>query len=173
MALIEKSKYFDKIAEDNYKKYLMLVSESDDVAINIYNVYSSGNLTLDKKLNKADEVITMMKLLVEKYKGIPVEQGECFTKWFSVLVTAAYIRYMCFDKEKPFVSLMYAREFTSGLAAKAKVPDNELEFILQAVESTLGVNGPQKLKAPADTPGEMLVLAILLIETEADAKTTD
>ena len=167
MAMIENSKYFGKIAEENYKKYLTLV---DNSVVNADIVGSSG---LEEKISQADEIIAMTKLLIEKYKGIPVEQGDYFAKWFSVLVTAAYIRCICFDKESPFVSLMYAREFTSGLAAKAKVPENELEFILQAVESTLGVNGPQKLKAPADTPGEMLVLAIMLVETKAYAKTAD
>lgn len=164
MAIIEKSSIFGKIAEENYKNYLKLICEKN-VTIGLWN--SDGENILENKIKEAEKAIRAMKLLIENYKGLPVEQDGCYAKWFTVLAVAAYVRFIYFNKKQPFVSLMYAREFTASLAKEAKVPDNEFEFVMQAVESSLGVSGPQKLKAPADTPGEMLVLAVMLVENFA------
>lgn len=169
MSLIEKSSFYGKIAEENYRNYLKLVCEKLEAEIDIDSFNSADNImSLQNKVMKADKTIDLMKVLVEKYKGLQVELGGVPAKWFTVLATAVYIYYFYYNKQKPYVALMYAREFTADIAKEARIPDNEFEFVLQAYESCLGVQGPQKLKPPPDTPGEMMALAVFIYENKEE-----
>ena len=57
---------------------------------------------------------------------------------------------------------MKSREYTYKYSLESGLKPVELEYVYQAVESARGFNGPQKWKPIADSPSEMLVLAIFL-----------
>lgn len=120
----------------------------------------------DDIIFRADHICDIMTNLISSYKGIPCGgEKPHYDQWYEVLVAAAYIYCAIYNEENPFTSLVKAREYTYKYNLESGLKSVELEYVFQAVESMRGFNGPQKWKPIADSPSEMLVLAVFLEKT--------
>lgn len=156
MTKIENAQFFKHInGEMRYAKYLTLVCAM---------LEEKNDDQLEAKLEKADKVIDTMTKLVHGYKALPTVNGDITQKWFEVLITAAYLYGMLYDHEEKYLSLMAARQYTKPIADAVGIPVHEQEYIFEGYESVAGALGPQKLKTQHDTPGEMLALAVFIVE---------
>lgn len=152
---VEYGRYYNKMCEGlGYKGYLR----------NFFSKISGfGEKTDDDTIIRADRICDVMTNLISEYKGIPCGgQKAHYDQWYEVLITAAYIYCAIYNEENPFTSLVKAREYTYKYSLESGLKPVELEYVYQAVESARGFNGPQKWKPIADSPSEMLVLAIFL-----------
>lgn len=148
MLTIEKARYYNGLSDTmKYKAYL---KEALKVA-------------KEEEIIRADEICDIMAHLISEYKGIPCAGlKEHYDQWFEILVTAAYLYSSYFEENYRYLSIVKPREDTEHIAKEVGLTPVETEYIFQAVESTQGFYGPQKWKTAADTPSEMLVLAIYL-----------
>ena len=148
MLEIEKARYYNGLSDTmKYKAYLKEALKE----------------AKRKEIMRADEICDIMAHLISEYKGIPCAGlKEHYDQWFEILVTAAYLYSSFFEENYRYISIVRPREDTEHIAKKVGLTPVEIEYIFQAVESTQGFYGPQKWKTAADTPSEMLVLAIYL-----------
>lgn len=148
MLEIEKARYYNGLSDTmKYKAYLKEALKD----------------AKEEVITRADEICDIMAHLISEYKGIPCAGlKEHYDQWFEILITAAYLYSSYFDRESRYLSVVKPREETEELAKEIGLTPTETEYIFQAVESTQGFYGPQKWKTAADTPSEMLVLAIYL-----------
>lgn len=113
----------------------------------------------------ADRLISMMMNLLEEYKGLSTRSNPektMLTRWFAILVTAAYLYVLCPSANKKYTALFFARENFEELANKHKIEKGQQEALFQTLESSLGFNGPLKVKPTSDSPGEIFCMAIML-----------
>lgn len=152
---VEYGRYYNKMSEGlGYKGYLRTFFSK---------ISGLGEKTDDDTIIRADRICDVMTNLISEYKGIPCGGAKPhYDQWYEVLITAAYIYCAIYNEENPFTSLVKAREYTYKYRLESGLKPVELEYVYQAVESARGFNGPQKWKPIADSPSEMLVLAIFL-----------
>lgn len=165
---IEKGRYFKKMSPTfKYKDYLLAVFNKIESTEKIDDLLTNDIVKENLiRVQKADKIIDLMTKLIAEYKGVPCGKRDNYDQWYEILVTAAYLYSLFHEEKQKIVSLVYAREYTRDTAAEIGVRTNDLEFIFQAVEASMGFFGPQKWKPSIDTPGEMLTLAIYLIENK-------
>lgn len=152
---VEDGRYYNRMGEAlGYKAYLK-------------NFYAKINELEGKGSSdtvfRADRIADIMTNLISEYKGIPCGgEKPHYDQWYEVLLSAIYIYCLIYNEENPFTSLVRAREYTYKYHLESGLKPIELEYVFQAVESLRGFNGPQKWKPIADSPSEMLVLAVFL-----------
>lgn len=148
MLTIEKARYYNGLSDTmKYKAYLKEALKD----------------AKEEEIMRADEICDIMAHLISEYKGIPCAGlKEHYDQWFEILVSAAYLYSSYFDSNYRYLSIVKPREETEDIAKNVGLTSTEIEYMFQAVESSQGFYGPQKWKTAADTPSEMLVLAIYL-----------
>ena len=158
---IESGRYYKKLNPDfHFDKYLYRgVNKDNAEAEKLEAHFYDGDCAA---VDKADKIIDIMTNLISGYKGIPCGRSEHYDKWYEVLVTAVYLYAYFYNEAEPILSVVYPRQYTQKLGEEAGVYKGDLEYIFQAVESANNFHGPQKWKAPADTPNEMLALAVFI-----------
>lgn len=150
MSAIENARYYGKLSDTlKFKEYLRKALDT----------------ATEEEVFRADSICDIMTHLISEYKGIPCGGlKEHYDQWFEILVSAAYL-YSHYDTGlSKYEFLVKPRERTENIATEVGLTPTEAEYMFQAVESTAGFYGPQKWKAPADTPSEMLVLSIFLLD---------
>ncbi len=137
-------------------------------------------LDFEDYITNIDEVITIMMNLLEDYKGIQVTSNPektMLTRWFAYMIAAAYLyKLVQFAypemKERKYSALFLPRDLFEEIANKQKLDPGSQEAIFQTIESSLGFNGPLKLKPVPDSPGEMFCMAFK-IQTMLDKLTVN
>lgn len=164
---IESGRYYKKLnPANNFEKYLYSVFKKDYEEAN-----KLGASFYDEDcaaVEKADRIIDIMTNLISGYKGIPCGRSEHYDKWYEVLITAVYLYSYFYNEDEKILSVVFPRQYTQMLGEDAGVYKGDLEYIFQAVESANNFYGPQKWKAPADTPNEMLALAVFIYNNKSE-----
>lgn len=162
---IENGRYYKKMNPNfRYKNYLYEVFNKNE-AERLDDIVSrdiiKGNVL---RVERADKIIDVMSTLISEYKGVPCKQEDHYQQWYEVLITAAYLYSLFYDANVNQISLFFPRQYTEDSGKKAGLKSKDLEYIFEAVEACNGFNGPQRCRPSIDTPGEMLTLAIFILD---------
>lgn len=173
--LKERSTYYEKLSgEDNIAHEDLVCFMNECLKLEEFNIPfdkdddESANIIISRLyIDSIDDRVNIMANLIEGWQNLNVTtnpQRTMFSRWFALMIVSAFIDVITEyknreDKVNKYASLFMPRDLFFEKAVECKIPLGECHNIFEAIEGSLGYNGPLKLKPVSETPGYVYALA--------------